>query len=125
MDAATRQSVRQRAGEKCEYCGISQETVPFASFHIDHIVAKNHALDDSMSNLALACNHCNFHKGPNLASIDPESKQMVPLYNPRKDAWAEHFKVVGAAVIGLTPIGRATVRLLAMNTVDRMELRTE
>jgi hypothetical protein len=56
MDATTRHQVRRRAGDACEYCGLSQEAVP---------------------------------------------------------------------IVGLTPTGRATTRLLAMNTVERIDLRAE
>jgi hypothetical protein len=37
------------------------------------------------------------------------------LYDPRRDRWREHFAWQGAVLAGLTPIGRATVRVLAMN----------
>jgi hypothetical protein len=28
---------------------------------------------DDPDNLALACHHCNLHKGPNLAGVDPRT----------------------------------------------------
>jgi predicted restriction endonuclease len=42
MDAATRSMVRQRAGNRCEYCGILQEQMSAAAFHVDHIIPKQH-----------------------------------------------------------------------------------
>jgi hypothetical protein len=48
---------------------------------------------------------------------------VVPLFNPRTDSWNEHFAFQGAMIIGLTPTGRATVRLLQMNAARRVELR--
>jgi hypothetical protein len=125
MDAATRKRVRLRAGDVCEYCGLSQDAVPFATFHIEHIIPDQHGGSDELSNLALACNHCNLHKGPNLSGIDPETGQIVPLFNPRKDGWHEHFELRGLMVVGLTPTGRATARVLAMNTLERLDLRAE
>ena len=87
MDSTTRVLVRQRAGERCEYCLIRQEHYESA-LHIEHIVAKQHGGDDAPLNLALSCNHCNLHKGPNLAGLDPKSGQLVPLFNPRRHLWA-------------------------------------
>jgi 5-methylcytosine-specific restriction endonuclease McrA len=66
MDSATRSLVRQRAGNRCEYCLIRQAHYESA-LHVEHIVAKQHHGADDPENLALACNHCNLHKGPNLA----------------------------------------------------------
>ena len=43
-------------------------------------------------NLALACSHCNLHKGPNLAGIDPVGKKIEPLYHPRTQPWNDHFE---------------------------------
>lgn len=123
MEAATRDLVRRRAGDACEYCGLSQDDLPFATFHIEHTIPKQHGGTDAPSNLALSCNHCNSHKGPNLAGIDPESGQIVPLFNPREAAWHDHFELHGAVILGGTPAGRATVRVLAMNTVERIDLR--
>ncbi len=125
MDATTRKQVRQRAGDACEYCGLSQDEVPFAVFHVEHIIPGTHGGTDDPSNLALACHHCNLHKGPNLTGIDPETGQIVVLFNPRKDSWYEHFEGRGLLILGLTPTGRTTVRVLAMNTVARLDLRAE
>ena len=47
------------------------------------------------------------------------------LYNPRRDDWRQHFAFSGPEIIGLTPAGRATVRLLRMNDYRRLSLRTE
>lgn len=124
MEAATRELVWRRAGDACEYCGLAQHDVPFAVFHVEHVIPKQHGGTDDPSNLALACNHCNSHKGPNLSGIDPETREIVPLYNPRVAPWHEHFERHGPIILGRTPAGRATVRVFAMNSVDRVELRT-
>jgi hypothetical protein len=49
----------------------------------------------------------------------------VPLFNPRRDNWPEHFMMQDAEIVGLTPIGRASARLLAFNDSYRLELREE
>jgi hypothetical protein len=123
MDAARRSLVRGRAGGRCEYCGILQAHIPFAAFHVDHIIPRQHGGSDAPENLALACYHCNLHKGPNLSGIDTETGAIVPLFHPRRDLWPEHFAMQDITVVGLTPVGRATVRVLQMNAVDRVELR--
>jgi hypothetical protein len=125
MDAATRNLVRSRAGGCCEYCGFHQSAVPFATFHIEHVRARNHGGSDEPSNLALACGHCNRRKGPNLTSIDPETDRIVPLFNPRQDTYSEHFARRGNLIVGLTPAGRATVFLLAMNSDQQVENRSD
>lgn len=122
MNAATRQLVRRRAGNRCEYCRLPQQSVE-ATFHVEHVIARQHLLDNELANLALACNRCNLYKGPNLAGIDPETNGIVPLYNPRKDNWTDHFVLEKAEIVGLTSSGRATVRLLNMNAQHRVHLR--
>lgn len=125
MDAATRQRVRQRANHRCEYCHLPQSAAPFLSFHIEHIRASQHGGDDALDNLALACPDCNRHKGPNLSSIDPDTQQLVPLFNPRTNLRDECFDLEGPVIVGLNPVGRATARLLAMNDDIRVEMRAE
>lgn len=122
MNAATRRAVHRRAENRCEYCLLPQSAVDIR-FHVEHIVARQHRVDNSLANLALACDRCNFLKGPNMASIDPDDGAMTRLYHPRQDAWNDHFQLEGAAIIGITPIGRATARLLEMNAPRRLQLR--
>ncbi len=125
MDNDIRQIIRDRANDRCEYCHLPQFAASFFTFHIEHIVARQHGGGDELTNLALACPDCNAFKGPNLSSIDPESNEMVPLFNPRQHKWDEHFRLNGARVIGQTPIGRATLRLLDMNEESRIDMRQE
>src|SRR2546430_2135742 len=115
MDATTRDLVWQRAGTRCEYCRIPQEATPLIPFHVEHIVARQHEGSDSPNNLALACDRCNASKGPNLTSVAPDTGEIVPLFNPRQDAWNDHFRFDNGQIVGLTLIGQATVRLLNMN----------
>jgi len=123
MDAALRRLVRERAGNRCEYCGIHQDQDAFFTFPVDHIVARQHGGKTAADNLCLSCYRCNSHKGPNIASIDPDSGGMVRLFHPRRDDWSEHFEWQEALLAGRTPIGRATVKLLAVNHPDYVLLR--
>jgi hypothetical protein len=36
MDSLTRVRVRERAGDRCEYCGLLQEDSPLAVLHVEH-----------------------------------------------------------------------------------------
>lgn len=123
MNAAVRQLVRDRACDRCEYCQMRQIDEPLFRYQIEHVIAKQHSGSDDDSNLALACPFCNSHKGPNIAGIDSSDGTMVALFNPRRQIWSEHFARVGFEIIGLTPVGRATVQILNMNDRVRMELR--
>lgn len=104
---------------------MPQDATPFIPFHIEHIIAKQHLaeVDDDISNLALACDRCNAFKGPNLSSIDPDTGVKVDVFNPRTNSWQDHFELINGHIVGLTGIGRATVRLLNMNHPRRVELR--
>ena len=79
----------------------------------------------ALANLALACRACNSHKGTAIDASDPESSVGVPLFNPRTQRWDEHFRLdlMTAEIEGLTAIGRATVRRLAMNTQQSIRAR--
>ena len=124
MDAATRDFVRQRADNRCEYCLLRQKHSDL-THHVEHIVAKQQGGLDNLDNLALACHRCNLRKGPNLTGVDPGSGELAPLFHPRRDRWAEHFLFQGARIEGITPVGRATAHVLAMNDARRLELRFE
>ena len=124
MDAATRALVRERADNRCEYCLLRQEYCEF-THHIEHIISKQHGGRDAVDNLALACHRCNLKKGPNLTGVDPVTGELAPLFHPRRNRWEEHFAFQNTRIEGLTPTGRATVQLLAMNDARRLELRLE
>jgi hypothetical protein len=124
MDSAVRELVRRRAANRCEYCLLDQDDCSIAH-HIEHIVARQHGGTDADGNLVLACHRCNLSKGPNLTGIDPTSRQVISLFHPRRDGWADHFAARGAMIEGITAVGRATVHVLAMNDARRVELRAQ
>ncbi len=93
------------------------------TFQVDHIIARKHHGTDESDNLALACFACNNHKGPNVAGIDGDSGDVVQLFHPRRDRCEEHFEWNGASLVGLTPTGRVTVDVLAINLPHRIRLR--
>ena len=123
MDAATRDLVRRRAQNLCEYCLLPQAHSPL-THHIEHIVAKQHGGGDEVENLALACHRCNLRKGPNLVGVDPLTGELIQLFHPRRDRWTDHFRFDAVRIIGLTAVGRATAHLLSLNDPRRLELRS-
>jgi len=120
----TKSRVRERAGDRCEYCQLHQDDSPLASLHIEHIVPKKHGGSDDLDNLALACIDCNLHKGPNLTGIDPETNEVTELFHPRRQRWSNHFVWDGIYIVGQTVIGRTIVRVLDMNSDDQLALRS-
>jgi 5-methylcytosine-specific restriction endonuclease McrA len=121
---ALRDFVYERAEGICEYCLISEED-SFAKHQIDHIIAEKHGGLTVEENLALSCTLCNKHKGSDIASIDYETGEIVPLFNPRKDIWSEHFQIDHGIFIGLTSNARATIFLLQLNNSARVEERKD
>ena len=121
-----RARITKRAGNRCEYCHLPQEWQPYSIFHVEHLIPRQHLKDVSDKNLSLAYSHCNFHKGPNLSGLDPDTiNQVVNLFHPRQDDWDDHFEWDGPLLIGRTAKGRATIHVLAINSGDRVELREE
>src|SRR5439155_23852272 len=103
-------------------CGVHEDdsNLPHET---DHILAVQHGGEAVAENLAFACFHCNHLKGPNLASVDPESGQLTPLFHPRRDHWHEHFRLDGARIVPLTAVGRATAELLRFGSPERLTAR--
>jgi hypothetical protein len=69
MDSALRAFVRERAGCRCEYCQLHENDADFLSFHVEHIIAKQHGGADDPQTLCFACAECNWAKGPNLSGL--------------------------------------------------------
>jgi 5-methylcytosine-specific restriction endonuclease McrA len=123
MERQTRQFVRERAKDRCEYCGLPQELSPVAQLQIEHIVPCKHGGGDDEQNLALACVDCNLAKSSNLTGIDPVTGEIVELFNPRTENWDEHFMWRGSLLEGRTSVGRTTIRVLNMNDEERQRVR--
>jgi hypothetical protein len=126
MAEPRRARIQRRAQNACEYCRLPQRA-SILPHQIDHIIAQQHMGSNAESNLCLCCLRCNLKKGPNIASTDPEAEnayRIVTLFHPRKQRWQEHFHLrEDGRIEGLTPEGRATVRLLDCNAGERVQLR--
>lgn len=125
ISAALRREVRARAAARCEYCLLAEEDA-FFPHEPDHVVAEKHGGATEASNLALACFDCNRFKGSDIASLDPDTGALAPLFHPRAEEWASHFQASGdGQVLARTATGRVTVSLLRMNAPARVEVRRE
>lgn len=124
MRKSLEEMVWKRAEGVCEYCHLPRDfhRVPF---QIDHIIAAQHGGKTAAENLAVSCLRCNKRKGPNVAGIDPDTGEIVRLYNPRKDGWHDHFRWDDAILIALTQVGRTTIAVLAINHPSAIAVREE
>lgn len=116
VSASSRRAVRERASLHCEYCH-ADERWQFVRFTIDHVRPKSLGGSDAADNLALACRNCNERRGNRVEAQDPDTGEMIPVFNPRREQWSSHFAWDGESlrIIGMTPTGRATVVLLDLN----------
>ena len=75
--------------------------------------------------MCLACRECNLYKAKNVRAIDPLTGVQVALFHPVKQTWNDHFCWDDSAtrIEGVTSIGRATVALLNMNSVNKVTVR--
>lgn len=118
--------VAERARHRCEYCCAPEAIFNFP-FEVEHIEPTSRGGADSEPNWALCCRACNLFKTNRVAGIDPETGETVPLFHPRREAWAQHFTVAErtGSLIGLTPAGRATVGQLRLNSPTQRAARAQ
>lgn len=117
--------VRERAQHVCEYCRCLAAFSP-DPFVIEHIIPLSRKGTNETSNLAFACSGCNNFKLTAVTAYDSVSRKRVRLFNPRRDDWSEHFAWADekhSVILGLTPIGRATVNRLKLNREGAVNLR--
>jgi hypothetical protein len=119
LPADLRQLVSDRAQGRCEYCLLHQDFSIY-THEVDHIIAQKHGGSTTADNLALSCLSCNRHKGTDIATFDPATGEITPLFNPRNQSWDEHFRLNSGKIEGTTPAGRATAKLLMFNTPTRI-----
>ncbi|NJL27926.1 MAG: HNH endonuclease [Thermoanaerobaculia bacterium] len=119
-----RREVAERARGCCEYCQ-SQARFSMQSFSVEHIFPREKGGETALENLALACQGCNAHKHTKTEGRDPINKENVTLFHPRHQHWRDHFAWdhTGTLILGLTPIGRATVEALKLNREALVNLR--
>lgn len=124
VSPALRAAVARRAENRCEYCQLSQVGQE-AAFHVDHVIPRVAGGPSHEDNLAFACVSCSLRKWAKQTGTDPDSGLSTPLFNPRTQVWAEHFRWDGPRIAPLTSTGRATVAALALNRPLILAIRME
>ncbi len=124
VPAKLRRLVEIRANGCCEYCRCQEKFSP-QSFSVEHILPRQSGGETLAENLALSCQGCNNHKAIKTSAIDPATGDTVSLFHPRWQKWLEHFSwnADSTWIIGLTPVGRATVIALRLNRNGLVNLR--
>lgn len=93
-----KQAIRARAKYICEYYH-SLERLSANRFTVDHVTLSSLGGSDKIDNLALACRRCNERRYNFVAGIDPETQEIVPIFNPRRQQWEEHFVWLNQGVV--------------------------
>ena len=121
---ALREKVVAQAHHRCGYC-LTSEAIVGTPMEIDHIIPQSLGGLTDEDNLWLACSLCNDHKGDRIAALDPLTDEIVRLFDPRHQVWQEHFAwtAEGDRIVGLTPIGRASVVALNLNRPSLVKAR--
>jgi hypothetical protein len=124
IPANIRKQVARAAQNRCGYCLTAQEFTAMP-MHVEHIIPLAAGGSSVEDNLWLACPLCNGYKGTQTHFLDVETDSLVPLYNPRRQKWDEHFRWSqdGVTIVGVTAYGRATVAALKLNNVHLTRAR--
>ncbi|WP_229599773.1 HNH endonuclease [Runella slithyformis] len=109
----------QKANGCCEYCLQSNE-FSFIPHQIDHIISIKHGGQTTPDNLAYACFSCNNAKGSDIGTILLPDKTFIRLFNPREDVWQDHFEMENGVIYAKSDIGKATVKVLNLNDINRI-----
>ena len=119
-----RARVRLRAQGRCEYCHASEEW-QYVEFTMEPVVPVAAGGKTTAENLALCCFSCNRRKWDRRTALDPAAGSEQRLFNPREDAWNEHFAWSrdGLSIVGQSAIGRATVAALELNRERVRQIR--
>lgn len=124
VQSEEQQRIIERARGCCEYCR-SRADHATQSFSVEHIIPVSRGGETALDNLALACPGCNGHKYAKTEARDPLDGTLRPLYNPRHHNWRDHFSWNEdyTRIVGLTPMGRATIDALNMNRLGVVNMR--
>lgn len=119
-----RRRVAVQAKHRCGYC-LTAEAVVGTPMEIDHLIPESLGGQTEESNLWLACSLCNDRKSNRISAVDPETGDVVRLFNPRRQTWSEHFRwtATGEEIEGMTSTGRSTVAALQLNRASLVEAR--
>lgn len=116
--------LRNVADNRCGYC-LSPQYLVLGPLEIEHLIPSSLGGSDDELNLWLACRMRNNFKAAQISALDPQTNQIVKLYDPRRQDWGEHFdwSPDGKRIHGLTASGRATVLALQLNHFIALTVR--
>lgn len=119
-----RRQVAKHFKNRCAFCQTQQE-ISGIKLTIDHIIPELLGGKTEFGNLCLACWDCNITKSTYVTGIDPLSGETVRLFHPNNQTWSAHFQWSedGLLIVGISPIGRATVATLGLNRVELVHSR--
>lgn len=123
ISEALRNEVAGRADHRCEYCLIHEGDAGFR-LQVDHIISRKHGGLSAVENLAYACVLRNRSKGTDVASVDGRSGKIVRLFHPRRDRWADHFRLDANLIHARSDVGAATAELLRFDAPERLAERS-
>jgi len=116
--------VRARFSNRCAYCQ-TPENLSVAIFEFEHITPRSTGGKTEFENLCTSCPTCNRYKADSTTASDPGTHEDVALFHPHQQEWSDHFNWSDdtTTIIGLTPVGRATIAALRMNRAQMIRLR--
>jgi len=116
--------VRASFANCCAYCKTA-EKLSVAIFEFEHIIPRSEGGQTVFENLCLACPSCNRYKASRQTATEPITGKIVSLFHPQFQVWEEHFawNKDASEIMGLTPVGCATVSALKMNRPQLIRLR--
>lgn len=119
-----REKLAPKAKNRCGYC-LTQEAVSGVHLTLEHIIPQSKGGETDESNLWLSCRLCNERKRVLTEYVDLESGSVVSLFNPCSQNWTDHFawNEASTLIVGLSPIGRATIDALDLNSEFRVRSR--
>jgi hypothetical protein len=68
------------------------------SFHVDHIVARQHGGETARENLALSCLHCNYRKGPQHRREEPGNRRNRPAFSSETRSVGRPFRYLRSTI---------------------------
>jgi hypothetical protein len=111
--------VRRRAGDACEYCGVTA-TDSAGRLTIDHYQPLARGGTDDEDNLVYACFRCNTYK----SDYWPRRRGHPLLWNPRGEARTVHLlELFDGRIHPVSAVGRFSLTLLHLNRPELVEYR--
>jgi hypothetical protein len=119
-----REEVFRRGKYRCEYC-LSPARYSLQPFVVDHVIPITRGGNSDLDNLACSCGGCNGHKYNKTEAVDPVENCISRLFNPRSDAWDDHFiwSPDFSEIIGISAVGRESIAALQLNRPGLVNIR--